>query len=84
MKMKMNPLKWFLVFLAAVILIIMLGSCNMSPTGASTTYRVIDGTGHYFDADTVISSPIPNCIIVQGTNYNCMVCGNYTVVSKKP
>ena len=82
--MRMNPFKWLLVFIAAILLMVFLGSCNPTATGANTTYRVIDGSGHFFDADTVISSPIPNCIIVQGTNYNCMVCGNYTVVSKKP
>ena len=82
--MKMNPFKWLIVFVAAILLMVFLGSCNNTPTGAKTTYRVIDGTGHHFDADTVISAPINNCIIVQGTNYNCMVCGNYTIVSKKP
>jgi hypothetical protein len=83
--MKRNPFKWLIVFILFILLMVFFSSCESpSPTGASTIYRVVDGSGYSFDADTVLSAPIPNCIIVQGTNYNCMICGNYTIISKKP
>lgn len=82
---KMNPFKWFLVFVA-LIAAIMLSSCDSSKgpnTGFTTKYRVIDGIGYAYDVDTIITSPVPNCIIVQGTYYNAIVCGNYTIIAKK-
>lgn len=82
----MNPFKWFLVFVAFIAVMMMLSSCDNRKgpnTGFTTKYRVIDGIGYAYDVDTVIASPAPNCIIVQGTNYNAIVCGNYTLIAKK-
>jgi hypothetical protein len=81
--MKKNPFKWLVVFILFVLLIMFFSSCNTGPTGHTTRYRVIDDQGYQYDVDTVLSTPSPHCIIIQGTNYNGMICGNYTVVSKK-
>lgn len=80
----MNPFKWFLVFVAFIAMIMLVSCGGKGPnTGFATKYRVIDATSHAYDADTVITSPVPNCIIVQGTNYNAVICGNYTIIAKK-
>ena len=81
----MNPFKWFLVFVTFIAMMVMLMSCGSKGpnTGFTTKYRVIDATDHVYDVDTVITSPVPNCIVVQGTNYNAIVCGNYTILAKK-